>query len=204
MSKIFAKVFEHVNYAGQYRYIKDDISNFGTQLGFNDKVSSIIVYKGNSYTLGDKIRFFVDSFSGGYMDLEPGYYPNIHVQPFSFGDKITSADILPYTTPAPAITVRLMVRVYEHVNYSGQFRDLLTSESNFERIGFNDKVSSLRVMAGEDYAAGWVCDFYQHANYAGGMLQPGAFGPGINIANISAAPYSFNDIISSVKIYHQS
>jgi hypothetical protein len=49
-----------------------------------------------------------------------------------------------------------------------------------------------------------VCDFYQHANYAGGMLQPGAFGPGINIANISAAPYSFNDIISSVKIYHQS
>jgi len=205
MARIFAKIFEHVNYRGQYRFINTDIMNFVSELGFNDKVSSIIVYQGKNYHQGDKIRFYEHiSRAGGYLDLEPGYYPNIHVQPFMFGDKISSADILPYVPGQPSLTVRLVVRMYEHVNYGGQFRDLLASESNFERIGFNDKVSSLRVQAGEDYAPGWVSDFYQHANYSGGLLQPGEFGPGTNIPNIAEAPYSFNDVISSVKIHLRS
>lgn len=205
MSRIFAKVFQHVNYGGQYRYIKSDVSNFVSQLGFNDKVSSIVVYKGNNYKQGDKVRFYEHvGFGGGHVDLGPGRYPNIHVQPFSFGDKISSVDLLPVEAIEPAITVRLMIRVYEHINYGGQYRDLLMSESNFEKLGFNDKVSSLRVTAGEDYQPGWVCDFYQHANYAGGMLQPGEFGPGTNIPNIAGAPYSFNDVISSVKVHRQS
>jgi hypothetical protein len=32
-------------------------------------------------------------FSGGYLDLGPGEYPNIHVQPLSFGDK--GGELLP-------------------------------------------------------------------------------------------------------------
>ncbi len=201
MSRLIGKVFEHVGFHGQYRYIIGDVRNFVSEIGFNDKVSSIIVYKGNHYQLGDKFRFYQHiNFRGGYLDLGPGYYRNIHVQPHSFGDKISSADILPYN-PQPSINARLRVRIYEHVNYEGQYRDILASESNLNRVGFNDKVSSFRVYAGEDYRHGWVCDFYQHSNYSGGVLQGGGFGPGSAISNIAAAPYSFNDMISSIKIH---
>ena len=205
MSRIFAKVFQHSNYGGQYRWIRDDVANFSNDIGFNDTVSSIIVYRGNTYQAGDSIRFHEHpNYIGGYLDLEPGFYPDIQIQPFSFGDKISSANVLPPPPASSALLVRLMVRIYEHANYGGQYRDILLNESNFNNIGFNDKVSSIRIFAGEDYTSGWVCDFYQHANYTGGILQPGRFGPGTNLPNISVAPYSFNDAITSMKIYQIS
>lgn len=205
MSRIFAKIYQHVNYGGQYRWIRSDVRDFVDDIGFNDKVSSIIVYRGNHYEHGDTIRFHQHvNFGGGYLDLGPGYYPNIHIQPYSFGDKISSANVTPTPPPSSGLGVRLMVRVYQHVNYRGQYRDILLSENNFNDIGFNDTVSSIRVFAGEDYSPGWVCDFFQHANYSGGVLQPGRFGPGTNLPNIKNAPYSFNDVISSVRIYRMT
>ncbi len=205
MARLFAKVYEHINYGGQYRWIRSDVRNFVGDLGFNDKVSSINVYRGNDYAAGDKIRFYQHvNFGGGYLDLDPGHYPNIHIQPYSFGDKISSADILPIPPHSHSLGVRLMVRIYQHVNYGGQYRDILLSEDNLNNVGFNDTVSSIRVFAGEDYAPGWVCDFFQHANREGGQLQPGRFGPGTNLSNIASAPYSFNDKISSVRIYRMT
>ncbi len=205
MARLFAKVFQNENYSGQYRFITEDVSNISTSLGFNDKISSIIVYRGNDYVAGDKIRFYEHpNFEGGYLDLEPGSYRNIHVQPFSFGDKISSVDFQPPPMWKPTIVSRLRVRVYEHVNYGGEYRDLLQSEPNFGNIGLNDKVSSLRVFAGEDYSdfgGGWVCDFFENPDYTGPKLQPGGFAPGAALPNISVAPYSFNDRISSMSIY---
>ncbi len=148
------------------------------------------------------MRFYQHAnYSGGYLDLGPGHYPNIHIQPYSFGDKISSIDVDTDPAHIHPLTVRLRVRIYQHVNFKGEYRDLLLSENNLNDVGFNDRVSSIRVYAGEDYVPGWVCDFYQHANYSGGQLQSGRFGPGASLANIKAAPYSFNDTISSVKIH---
>ena len=204
MSRIFAQVFQHAGYGGQYRWIRADVRSFSKELGFNDHVSSIRVYRGNHYEQGDKIRFYEhDNFQGGYLDLIPGYYPNIHIQPYSFGDKISSADVLaPPPEPGAPLGVRLMIRIYQHVNYDGQYRDLLLSENNLKDVGFNDTVSSIRVFAGEDYSPGWVCDFFKDAGYGGPILAPGRFGPGTNLPNIKAPPYSFNDTISSVRVYH--
>lgn len=200
MSRIYARIFEHINYSGQYRWLIGDIYNFG-DIGFHDKVSSIIVYRGNQYQQGDRIRFYEHSnFTGGYLELEPGLYPNIQAQPFSFGDKISSANFLPFTSQ-PSVVVRLRARIYEHANYAGQYRDILWSENNLGDVGFHDKVSSIRIFGEEDYTPGWVCDFFEHSNFSGGMLWPGKFGPGISIANIGAPPYSFGDKISSVRIY---
>ena len=202
--RLIAKVHQDTNYGGEYRYIHSDVSNFGNVLGFNDKVSSIRIYRGNDYVAGDKIRFYQNvNFSGGYLDLGPGEYPNIHVQPFSFGDKISSADFLPVDTGSNPLTVRLDIHIYQNANFDGQRREILVSESRLAKQGFNDKVSSLRIFAGEDYAPGWVANFYQHVDYAGGILQPGNFGPGTNIANSSAAPYKFNDVISSIRIFQE-
>jgi hypothetical protein len=48
-----------------------------------------------------------------------------------------------------------------------------------------------------------VANFYQHVDYAGGILQPGNFGPGTNIPNLNVDPYKFNDVISSIKIFQE-
>jgi hypothetical protein len=45
---------------------------------------------------------------------------------------------------------------------------------------------------------------YQHADYSGGLLQQGKLGPNTSIPNIAVAPYSFNDTISSVRIYRMT
>jgi hypothetical protein len=203
MARLFAKVFQHDNFTGQHRFITEDVGNISTSLGFNDTISSIIVYRGNDYVAGDKIRFYEHpNFEGGYLDLEPGSYRNIHVQPFSFGDKISSVDFHPPVMGHPSIISRLRIRVYEHVNYGGQYRDLLQSLPDFGDVGLNDKISSLRVFAGEDYGTGgWVCDFFENPDYTGPKLQPGSFAPGAALPNISVAPYSFNDRISSMRIY---
>jgi len=201
MARLFAKVYQHTNYGGQYRWIRRDVRNFVNELGFNDKVSSIIVYRGNHYEIGDTMRFYQHvNYGGGYLELGPGYYPNIHVQPHSFGDKISSVDVVP--TTSSGLVVRLKIRIYQHINYDGQYRDLLLSEHNLNNVGFNDTVSSIQVRPGEDYAVGWVCDFFKHVNYAGDKLQGGPFGPWAFLPNIKEAPYSFNDVISSVRIYH--
>lgn len=199
--RLVAKVYQHVNYGGEYRYIHTDVRTFVDELGFNDKVSSIIVYPAHDYVQGDKIRFYQHiNFQGSYLDLGPGYYPDIHIQPYSFGDRISSADFMP-VVPAPStFALPLEVHIYQHVNYGGQKREILTSESNLINQGFNDRVSSIRILAGDSYSQGWVANFYQHKDYAGGMLQPGNFGPGVNIPDLTKAPYSFNDTISSVKI----
>lgn len=206
MNKLFALIFQHSNYGGQYRWIRSSIANFSDKIGFNDTVSSIIVYRGNDYAPGDKMRFHQHvNYEGGYLDLGPGWYPNIHIQPYSFGDKISSVTrVVDPEGGMPKIMVRLMIRIYQHVNYGGQYRDVLKSENNLNDIGFNDTVSSIKVFAGEDYSDGWVCDFFQHANYEGGMLSPGKFGPGTRIPNIKKSPYSFNDVISSVRFRKRS
>ncbi len=198
MARLFAKVYQHTNYGGQYRWIRRDVRNFVNELGFNDKVSSIIVYRGNHYETGDTMRFYQHvNYGGGYLELGPGYYPNIHVQPHSFGDKISSVDVVP--TTSSGLVVRLKVRIYQHINYDGQYRDLLLSEKNLNKVGFNDTVSSIQVRPGEDYAVGWVCDFFKDVNYAGDKLGP--FGPWTFLPNIQVS-HSFNDVISSVRIYH--
>jgi len=199
--RLIAKVFQHVNYAGEYRWLHQDVPSFGDVLGFNDKVSSIVVYRAPNYLEGDKIRFYQHAnYQGGYLELGPGNYPNIHVQPLSFGDKISSADFYPVGIQPVASAVRLEVHIFQHVNYAGQMREILFSEPSLPSQGFNDKVSSIRIFAGPSYEAGYVANFFQHVNYAGGMLQPGYFGPGTAIPNLKSPPYAFNDVISSVKI----
>ncbi|PCI78208.1 MAG: hypothetical protein COB20_06925 [SAR86 cluster bacterium] len=202
--RLIAKIFQHVDYGGSYRYLHKDVNSFGGELGFNDKVSSIIIYRGGSYADGDKIRFYQHAnYTGGYLDLGPGYYPNIHIQPYSFGDKISSADFSVAAPVSGSFIVRLSIHIYQHVDYGGQSREILTNESKLSRQGFNDKVSSIRIFQGDEYEPGYVANFYQHADYGGGILQPGNFGPGTNIPSLTQAPFSFNDVISSVRTFRE-
>ncbi len=203
MANLIAQVFEHTNFEGQYRWIVSNVSDMRQELGFNDNISSIIVFSGCDYKMGDVIRFYEhNNFNGGHIELTPGEYPNIHIQPLSFGDRISSAQIM--TIPESTSNrkeVYLRVRLFEHTNFEGQFRDILESEENLNNLGFNDAASSIRIFKGCDYTSGWVCRFFEHTHEVGGILQPGLFGPETEIPDINATPHSFSDRISSVQIF---
>jgi hypothetical protein len=78
MARLYAALYEHVHVFGQRRFITESVSNFGL-IGFNDRVSSIAVFKGRDFQKGDKIRFFEHAhYQGGFLDLGPGYYLSIH------------------------------------------------------------------------------------------------------------------------------
>lgn len=199
-TRLIVKLFEHTNYGGQYRYLYTDVSNF-PQCGFNDCVSSVIVFRGPDYQQGDTVRLYEHvNFQGRSIELSPGYYPNIHEAPYLFPDMMSSADFYPVTPVPVAQPVRLIIKAYEHINYGGQERTIIYSEPNICNLGFNDTISSFRVFAGPDYS-GEVVSFYEHINYGGGILQPERFVAGANVPNIAASPFLFNDRISSVKIF---
>jgi len=199
-TRLVVKLFEHVNYGGQYRYLYEDVPSF-SQHGFNDKVSSVIIYKGNGYFQGDKVKLYEhDNFQGRSIELAPGYYPNIHEAPYLFPDMMSSADFFPVDPVPSASPIRLIIKVYEHINYGGQERTIIYSEPNISNLGFNDTISSFKVLAGPDYT-GEVVSFYEHINFSGGVLQPERFGAGTSVPNIAVFPYNFNDRISSVKIF---
>ncbi len=161
----------------------------------------MIIYRGNNHIPGETMRFYQHAnYEGGFVDLGPGYYPNIHGWPYSFGDKISSAQVPSPLENQPSIDVKLVIRVYQHANYRGQYRDIVDNVSNMKALSFNDKISSIRIFQGEDYQSGWVANFFKKDRFDGPKLQNGNFGPGTSIPNINASPYKFNDKISSIKI----
>ncbi len=41
-----------------------------------------------------------------------------------------------------ASPIRLIIKVYEHINYGGQERTIIYSEPNITNLGFNDTIST--------------------------------------------------------------
>lgn len=89
----------------------------------------------------------------------------------------------------------LIIKVYEHGDFQGQYRTIVTDENNFNNIGFNDVVSSLTIEKGCNYD-GHSVTFYEDGSYQGRSI--GSFAAGTKIANLN--DYAFNDVMSSLKI----
>jgi hypothetical protein len=95
-----------------------------------------------------------------------------------------------------ALAPRLVVEVFEHVNYQGRKATIIASEPNTIDIGAQDVISSIKIYQGPAFTASpnYKAIFYEHANYNGRKL---VLGPGF-YPNIHEVPYNFGDIISSI------
>ena len=95
-----------------------------------------------------------------------------------------------------ALTPRLVVEVFEHVNYQGRKATIIDSVSNTEGVGVQDVISSIRIYKGPSFNASpnYKAIFHETANYQGRRL---VLGPGF-YPNIHDIPYNFGDIISSI------
>ncbi len=91
--------------------------------------------------------------------------------------------------------IEIIVVLWEHDRYQGR-RVVLTEDTpDLGAYGFHDATSSIGIHPGPNYnpQKQYIVSFYEHSNYGGAqlVLTPGAY-PAL------AAPYNFNDKISSV------
>ncbi len=155
------------------------------RLGFNDKVSSVVVRSGNWQLCSDS------GFRGQCITLSPGSYASM--RSFGMNDRISS--IRPIDDGGSSGGDNSWgggwgggneaVVLYEHANYGGKGVNSL-GNANFESLSFNDKVSSIIIRSGR-----W--EFCTDKDYRGRCttLGPGRYG---NLSDMG-----LNDALSSFR-----
>ncbi|MYB02433.1 hypothetical protein F4X90_22560, partial [Candidatus Poribacteria bacterium] len=91
---------------------------------------------------------------------------------------------------------RLVVEVFEHVNFHGRKLTLIESVPNTSVIGAQDIISSIKIYKGPGFNASpnYKAIFHEHENYKGRrlVLAPGFY------PNIHDIPYNFGDAITAI------
>ncbi len=207
--RLVVEVFEHVNYHGRKITLIDSIPNT-TEIGAQDVISSIKIYKGPSFGAAPNYKAIFHehhNFRGRRLVLAPGFYPNIHEIPYNFGDAITSISFSPAAHPTPPEygSVPIIIEVFRDVDFNGQRSVILRDVSSMFEIGMNDAISSIRIQRGPNFPfSGCHIFLYEHVNFEGRRINLGLNSRQFqqSIRNMRALPdsQSFSDIISSVKI----
>jgi beta/gamma crystallin len=205
-------LFEHAQFHGQHKHVFGPEPNLNADDDnyFNDKVSSLVVLEGNW-------AFFPDS---GFKPqpyppiLGPGSYRNLPV-----GIKNDDMSSLQPVDARPTVfgePVHSHVILFEHANFHGAHKHVFVQERNLNAPDdsyFNDKVSSLAVLAGN-----WIfaADFELMNSYPPilgpadsplGLPAPGGF-PFVEFVGIknddmsSLAPVSMNPTVRSPRVEH--
>jgi len=181
--------YERQGFEGRSFTTGRQIGNF-ERYGFNDRASSVTV-DGNRWEVCEDVRF-----RGRCVVLRPGHYSSLAAM--GLNDRVSSARIVSrnarvaehrYSPPPVAQhdnDAEARVTFYEGEGFAG--RSFTTEEQigNFERYGFNDRVSSVLVAGGR-----WeVCE---DTRYSGRcvVLRPGRY------ASLEAM--GLNNRVSSVR-----
>jgi hypothetical protein len=95
-----------------------------------------------------------------------------------------------------ALAPRLVVEVFEHINFQGRKATIIDSVANTVDVGVHDIISSIKIYKGPGFSASpnYKAVFHEHASYQGRklVLPPGYY------PNIHEIPYNFGDVISSI------
>lgn len=91
-------------------------------------------------------------------------------------------------------TVRLIVNLFDDINFSGPFRTLVSDLNDFRLIEFNDRTSSVQVIQGPNFQPGDAARLFDNINFGGASitLPPGNY-PDLR-------QFNFNDLASSLRI----
>lgn len=205
--RLVGQVYRDPHFEGPNGFVIDNVA-FTRDIGFQDNISSVKVYRGPGYATSPNYTMILHEhrdFRGRQIVLGPGYYPNLHDMAFGFGDRVSSISFAPslVTTGPDFGTVPMIVEVYQHVNYQGKKVTVLRDISHTNQIGLHDAISSIRVFRGANFpAAGCKAIFYEHTEFGGqGLEIPlGPLDYHREIPNLHTHTQFFGDIISSIKL----
>ncbi|MCV2370512.1 beta/gamma crystallin family protein [Roseateles oligotrophus] len=155
-------LYENDDYSGRSLQIHEQEADLSRE-GFNDKVSSVVVRKGNWQLCSDA------GFRGQCVTLSKGRYASISA--IGINDRISS--VRPVDTDSGGGAWgggSSSVLLYEHGNYGGKAVNSRGS-ANIENLNLNDKVSSIIIRSGR-----W--EFCTDKDFRGRcvILGPGRYG----------------------------
>ena len=205
--RLIIEVFEHLNFGGRRGYVNKPVP-FTAEIGFQDNISSVKVYKGPSFGSSPNHKAILHEhlhFQGKNLVLGPGFYPNLHDMIYNFKDNISSisfASISQASGPEWG-TVPLILECYEHAEFRGRNITVLRDVPHTAALGLHDSISSVRIFKGPDFPPeGAEVTFFEHVDFEGAKLaiQMGPADYKKEITNFSHLPQYFNDVVSSIKI----
>ncbi|HGJ64401.1 TPA: hypothetical protein ENS27_03300 [bacterium] len=205
--RIIVEVFRDPGFRGKKVTILDSVSDT-TLIGCNDMISSIKVYRGPGFDAAPNFKaIFYEhpNFTGRRIVLSPGFYPNIHDIPYSFGDIISSIQFMPslvQTGPDYGV-VPIIVELYQDRDLQGTKGTVLKDVSDMRDIGLDRTVSSIKITRGPNFPpTGCRVIFFEQPNFEGASFTMGLGRLEFQkyILDLHTHPQRFGDVISSVKI----
>ncbi len=179
--------YQGQEYAGRSFTTDERVRDFA-RYGFNDRASSVEVL-GGRWEVCEDVRF-----AGRCVVLRPGRYPSLAAM--GLNNRVSSVRTVSRDAriderryaPAPPAGDNAVAQVtfYQAQGFAGPSFTTVKQVNNFDRFGFNDRASSVEVLAGR-----WeVCE---DARFAGRcvVLRPGRYP--------SLAAMGLNDRVSSVR-----
>lgn len=205
--RLIVEVFRDPGFRGKKVTIIDSVSDT-TTIGCEDMISSIKVYRGPGFDAAPNFKaIFYEhpNFTGRRIVLSPGFYPNIHNIPYSFGDIISSIQFAPAlvsTGPDYGI-IPLIIELYQDRDLQGTKGIVLRDVNNMRDIGLDRTISSLKITRGPNFPpTGCKATFFEQPNFEGAnfSISLGRLEFEKYILDLHTYPQHFGDIISSIKI----
>ena len=135
--------YERDNFQGDSFTTRRQIADFA-RFGFNDSASSVVV-AGENWEVCEDVRF-----SGRCVVLRPGQYPSLRAM--GLNNRISSVQAVarvdtppPPAAPAPASSSLVF---YEWEGFGGRSFATQSDLVDFNRTGFNDRISAIEVFGG--------------------------------------------------------
>ncbi|MFC1714348.1 beta/gamma crystallin-related protein [Candidatus Poribacteria bacterium] len=205
--RLVAEIYRDPYFRGPRGLVIDNV-RFTGDIGFQDNISSVRVYRGPGYVTSPNYKMIMHEhrdFRGRQLVLGPGYYPDLHDIAYNFGDIISSISFGPslVTTGPDFGTIPLIVEVYRDVNFQGKKVTVLRDISHTDQIGLHDAISSIRIFRGPNFPpSGCKAIFYEHIEFDGQALEI-PLGPleyHKDLPDLHIHGQFFGDIISSIKL----
>jgi len=207
MPRLIVEVYQHVNFRGRKGYVISPV-RFTGQIGFQDNISSIKIYRGPRYKTSPNYKaVFCEhiDFQGKKLVLGPGFYPNLHDVTHNFPDRISSITFTSAIDRAGPEwgTIPYIVECYQHVDYKGLKVSVLRDTPHTGQLGIHDAISSIKIFKGPSAPPeGGQIILFEHIDFEGAQLpinmRPMDFKK--EIPNLHILPQSFGDMVSSIKI----
>jgi len=205
--RLIVEVFDGWGFRGRRATILAPV-RATSELGFENNISSIRIYKGPAYNFATNYRvvFYEDeNFQGRKLALGPGLYPTIHDVAYNFGDTISSVKfgISRDITGPEWGTIPVIIELYQQPYCKGQFMTVLRDVANCEEMGMDKATSSIRIYKGPDFPSeGCRVIFFAQPEFEGASLpiEITRKDSRRDILNLHPLPRNFDNAISSIKV----
>lgn len=204
--RLVVEVCQHEWFGGRRGIVLDAIPNL-REIGFNNIVSSVRIFKGPGYGAGTNLKavfYEQENFKGSRLVLGPGYYHSLRQIAYDFDNRISSIRFASESHADGPVwgTVPVVVDLFDEPNFRGNRVTIVRDEPELNARVAN-VVRSMRVYKGPDCPPmGCRIQFFEKTLFDGTPFHVELTRQDAvrEIADVNALPQKMPAVVGSVKI----